>query len=208
MRRRIKGLLSLMMVFAMVTASASPVWADELPQESPAVQETQTEPEPEQPQTMSGADMETAEEQPGIEETAAEQEAADLSVAETQPAEEQPTEEGLVLKAAELEIMDYSGVEGVQVASTGDPVSDPYDDLTPEQKQFHVYAGTQPIKPLSEVLDEDPSDVLARLEFLDSGVVPDSENKTAKPCGEKPGWQGGRCKILQIVRMEFMERAL
>ncbi len=180
MRRRIKGLLSLMMVFAMVTASASPVWADELPQESPAVQETQTEPEPEQPQTMSGADMETAEEQPGIEETAAEQEAADLSVAETQPAEEQPTEEGLVLKAAELEIMDYSGVEGVQVASTGDPVSDPYDDLTPEQKQFHVYAGTQPIKPLSEVLDEDPSDVLARLEFLDSGVVPDSENMPAQ----------------------------
>ncbi len=180
MRRRIKGLLSLMMVFAMVTASVSPVWADELPQELPAAEETQAEPEPEQPQTMMGSDMETTGEQPVTEETTAEPESAAGSATEEQTAEEQPTEEGLVLKAAELEIMDYSDVEGVQVASTGDPVSDPYDSLTPEQKQFHVYAGTQPIKPLSEVLDEDPSDVLARLEFLDSGVVPDSENMPAQ----------------------------
>ena len=106
MRRRIKGLLSLMMVFAMVTASVSPVWADELPQELPAAEETQAEPEPEQPQTMMGSDMETTGEQPVTEETTAEPESAAGSATEEQTAEEQPTEEGLVLKAAELEIMD------------------------------------------------------------------------------------------------------
>lgn len=180
MHRRIKGLLSLMMVFVMAAGAANPVWADELLQESPAAEEMHTEPEPEQPQTMTEAEPETTGEQPVTEETTTQPESAVQAVTEAHTAEEQPTEEGLVMKAAELEVTEYSGAEEVQVASTGDAVSDPYDSLTSEQKQFHVYAGTQPIKPLSEVLGEDPNDVLARLKFLDGGVIPDSGNMPAQ----------------------------
>lgn len=169
MHRTVKGLLSLMMVFVMTTAAVCPVRADELPQESPETEEIQTEPElVEQPAT----------------ETQITEIASDMEV---QAAEETSTEEQLTetqeepdVETAKLEVVEFSGVEEVQVASTGDAVSDPYDSLTSEQKQFHVYAGTQPIKPLSEVLGEDPNDILALLKFLDGGVIPDSENMPAQ----------------------------
>ncbi len=51
MHRRIKGLLSLALVFVMVTATVNPVLADELPQEPLTAETAEIPQEPEQPQT-------------------------------------------------------------------------------------------------------------------------------------------------------------
>lgn len=175
MHRSVKGLLSLMMVFVMTTTAVCPVRAEVLSQESPEAEQIQTEPElVEQPATETQMTQTASE---------TEVQAAEETAAEEQMTEEEPlteTQEEPEVEMTKLEVVEFSAVEEVQVASTGDAVSDPYDSLTSEQKQFHVYAGTQPIKPLSEVLDEDPNDILARLKFLDGGVIPDSENMPAQ----------------------------
>lgn len=175
MHRSVKGLLSLMMVFVMTTTAVCPVRAEKLSQESPETEQIQTEPGlVEQPATETQMTQTASE----TEVQAAEETAAEEQLTEEEPLTE--TQEEPEVEMVKLEVVEFSAVEEVQVASTGDAVSDPYDSLTSEQKQFHVYAGTQPIKPLSEVLDEDPNDILARLKFLDGGVIPDSENMPAQ----------------------------
>ena len=108
MHRRIKGLLSLALVFVMVTATVNPVLADELPQEplaEEAVEQPQTTVETaaaqEQPQTW----QEIMEEQPKTEETQTETEQQTTvetqitqleteSVTETQPEGQQRKRRG------------------------------------------------------------------------------------------------------------------
>ena len=62
MHRRIKGLLSLALVFVMVTATVNPVLADELPQEPLTAETAEIPQEPEQPQTT--VETAAAQEQP------------------------------------------------------------------------------------------------------------------------------------------------
>lgn len=198
MHRRIKGLLSLALVFVMVTATVNPVLADELPQEPLTAETAEIPQEPEQPQTT----VETAaaqeqpqtwqeimEEQPKTEETQTETEQQTTvetqitqleteSVTETQPEAQQPTTEEETGTEELPPVETDPVVETEQVVSTGSETnsSDPIDFLTAEQKQFRVYSGTQPIKLLSEMTD----DMLAQLKFMDGGIVPDSANMPAQ----------------------------
>lgn len=198
MHRRIKGLLSLALVFVMVTATVNPVLADEQPQEPLAEEAVELPQESEQPEIAVGAadeekqpqtQQEVTEEQSKTQEaqtqtqqqTTVETQITQLEtepVTETQADAQQPTAEEETGTEELPPVETDSVVETEQVVSTGSETnsSDPIDFLTAEQKQFRVYSGTQPIKLLSETTD----DMLAQLKFMDGGIVPDSANMPAQ----------------------------
>lgn len=200
MHRRIKGLLSLTLVFVMVTATVNPVLADELPQEPLAAETVEIPQEPEQPQTtvetaaaqeQPQTQQEVMEEQPKTEEAQTETEqqtAAETPITEPETASVTETQAEVQQQATEEEtdteelpsVETEPVIETEQVVSTDSGTetdsSDPLDFLTAQQKQFHVYSGTQSIKLLSGMGDE----MLSQLEFMDGGIVPDSENMPAQ----------------------------
>lgn len=170
MHKKIKGLLSLVLVFAMAAASTAPVLADEQP-------ETQLQSAEEQPETVEI--LETVEIVEIVEEieTAEAAEAIKIVETETELPEQakQPAAVPMeILEAAETETVPVEQpAEAANVSETGSSTDLDYlyDNLTQEQKKFDVYTGTQP---LSDILND--ADILSKLSFTAEGVTPDSGN--------------------------------
>ena len=170
MHRRVKGLLSLILTFAMVTATVAPVVADELPEEvqqpveeQPIIEAAETEAieteaaeienESAQSQNPSEAETTPVEEQPTMDIIESETETAAPGVAETELAlasgEDQPVMESAAQDTTEAEPALTSDTEWDYL----------YSKLAEEEKKFRVYAGT---------------DISSELTFMDTEVVPDA----------------------------------
>lgn len=183
MHRKGKGLLSLILTFAMVTAAAAPVSADELSEHQPAeeqpiveaIEETELVQEPNMaeqetvqvPETVPepiAAEQETVIPTVAAPETVTEPnaEAADplLTEAESVSGQEQSIAETMETET-EITPTEQNTPGAELVSASGMDLDYLYNNLTEEQKQFRVYAGT---------------DISSDLTFMDSGVTPDSEN--------------------------------
>lgn len=183
MHRKGKGLLSLILTFAMVTAAAAPVSADELSEHQPAeeqliveaIEETELVQEPNMaeqetvqvPETVPepiAAEQETVIPTVAAPETVTEPnaEAADplLTEAESVSGQEQSIAETMETET-EITPIEQNTPGAELVSASGTDLDYLYNNLTEEQKQFRVYAGT---------------DISSDLTFMDSGVTPDSEN--------------------------------
>ena len=161
MHRKVKGLLSLVLTFAMVTASVAPVSADEL----------------------SGKEQQPAEELPIVEtaeiqietEPAGEEPAAETALEEQSMTEVQSVAESLSEEPAaeETESVEQTTQEAEPVLDSysESDLDDLYNTLSEEQKKFNVYSGNQP---LSEIITG--TDILSKLVFEGGGVTPDASD--------------------------------
>lgn len=161
MHRKVKGLLSLVLTFAMVTASVAPVSADEL----------------------SGKEQQPAEELPIVEtaeiqietEPAGEEPAAETALEEQSMTEVQSVAESLSEEPAaeETESVEQTTQEAKPVLDSysESDLDDLYNTLSEEQKKFNVYSGNQP---LSEIITG--TDILSKLVFEGGGVTPDASD--------------------------------
>ena len=189
MHRKVKGLLSMLLVCVMVTATVSPVSADELPAQSetlspeqPAAQESAVQ----EPQTAVDSDADLQEPHaPGQQatETVTVAEAETVAKPDTQIPPQTGTEPVMeeALQEAQTPLQTES-VPGEAVEETaqvngsgGLTPEDLYDNLTEEQIKFNVYTGTKPIEEM-----ESDADILSKLNFMADGVVPDSANLDAQ----------------------------
>lgn len=189
MHRKVKGLLSMLLVCVMVSATVSPVSADELqPQpETPSQEQSVIEQESSQEQSAApDADLQEVQTPSvGVTEEAAEEaetqgqsqimeplpavEPVTQIATETEPemAEELPE-----LQPQTQDMQEKAEEEAAQVKATGAPTNeDLYNALTQDQIKFDVYKGSQPIQ---QILSE--QDILSKLQFTEDAIVPDSAN--------------------------------
>lgn len=194
----------MLLVCVMVTATVSPVSADELPAQSetlspeqPAAQESAVQ----EPQTA--VDVDAALQEPQTQPVEAQEETAEepqapgqqttetVTVAEAETVVEPDTQippqtgtepvmgEDLQEAQAPLQTESVPGEaveETAQVNGSGGLTpEDLYDNLTEEQIKFNVYTGTKPIEEM-----ESDADILSKLNFMADGVVPDSANLDAQ----------------------------
>ncbi|MDE7266324.1 MAG: hypothetical protein K2N89_02540 [Lachnospiraceae bacterium] len=174
MHRKVKGLLSVILTFAMVTATVAPVSADEL---SGGQQPAETQPVIEMAEEGAPVEQDAVQE-PVAEEELVEQDAVQEPAAEEEPVGQDAVQEPAVegeLTAADID----SVVEQLMMESNRTPAEQAaaeialasiygdtdfnylYGELTADQKKFRVFAGT---------------DIHSESTFLDDGVVPDNEN--------------------------------
>lgn len=187
MHRKVKGLLSLILTFAMITVTAAPASAEELSgeqqpaEEQPIVEVVESQMEPAQEQDATEVETVSAEEQPTLEqstleivETEPEVVEPDVtevdSVSTSTPDQEQLIEE-TVEAEAETTFVEPDVVEVESVLTSDAQWNYLYSNLAEAEKQFRVYAGM------------DISTDTSELKFMDTNIVPDSENLDA---------QGGR----------------
>ena len=169
MHRKVKGLLSVILTFAMVTATAAPVSADELSGEQ-QLAETQpviemTEEEPVEQESVA---EEEPVEQDAEQEPAAEEEPVDQNIAQEPAAERELTAADIVSVAEELMMEsrmtpEEQAAAEIALASISDDeamFNYLYGKLTEDQKKFRVFAGT---------------DINSESAFLDDGVAPGDE---------------------------------
>lgn len=181
MHRKVKGLLSVILTFAMVTATVAPVSADEL---SGGQQPAETQPVIEMTEEGEPA------EQDAVQEPAAEEEPVDQDTTQEPAAEGEPVDQDTAQEPAaegELTAADIDSVveqlmmesnrtpaeqaaAGIALASIfGDTDFDYlYGKLTADQKKFRVFAGT---------------DIGTESTFLDDGVVPDNMTSQSTAIG-------------------------
>ena len=175
MHRKVKGLLSVILTFAMVTATAAPVSADELsgeqqPAETQPVIEMTEEGEPEE---QNAVQEPVAEEEPVDQDTAQEPAAEGEPVDQDTDTAQEPAAEGELTAADIASVVEQLMVESnmtpeeqaaadIALASIfGDTDFDYlYNKLTADQKKFRVFAGT---------------DINSESTFLDDGVAPGDE---------------------------------
>lgn len=172
MHRKVKGLLSLVITVAMLTATVTPASAEELLAEQPPVEEQPIAEEIEQNEAeqepVEQTTVVTTQEQPPVEPNGTQEEPvltpveeAETVIAELETEVQPPVEEQPIVEEIEPEIMltPQNVAEPVLASDTIEEYL--YDNLTADQRQFRVYAGT---------------DISSDLQLLDIGVTPDADD--------------------------------